>query len=52
MKNGTNLIQRIENEISFEKKKTFAEAENYKMLKEIEVNNKKLTKNFIIYNSL
>jgi len=51
-KNGTNQIQLIENEIQYEKKKTIAETDNYKMLKEIEVNNKKLTSSFIQYQTL
>jgi regulator of protease activity HflC (stomatin/prohibitin superfamily) len=52
MKDGTNRIQAIENDISYEKKKGYAEAENYKSLKEIEINNKKLTEDYIRYNTL
>jgi len=46
-KNGTNRRQNIENEIQYELKKTYAEAENYKSLKEIEINNKKLTQSYL-----
>ena len=58
----------IKDDIQYERKKTFAEAENCtkflylkvlmsilfvdKMLKEIEINSQKLTKNFAIYSAL
>ena len=45
-------IQEIENQIYLEKQKTITDAEYYKITKEIEANNKKLTPEYLKYMSI